>query len=216
MMRVLLFIVLIFLSACDPAKKERVLPFIGNYDIEYKLVDGVEVADTVYPKIPPFTFTNQNGQKVTSSDFKGKVWVAEFFFTSCPTICPKMTRNMLSLQASTKDLKKEIQFMSFSINPDFDQPKVLKRYAKHYGVDESNWVFLTGDEEETHFIGIEHFKTFAGRDAEEAGGFAHSGAFTLVDKEGYVRGVYLGTDKKQVKQLEKDLRKLLKYEYDIE
>jgi protein SCO1/2 len=216
MMRVLLFIALIFLAACDPAKKERVLPFIGNYDIEYKLVDGVEVADTVYPKIPSFTFTNQNGKKVKSTDFKGKVWVAEFFFTSCPTICPKMTRNMLSLQASTKDLKKEIQFMSFTINPDFDQPKVLKRYAKHYGVDESNWVFLTGDEEETHFIGIEHFKTFAGRDAEEAGGFAHSGAFTLVDKEGYVRGVYLGTDKKQVKQLEEDLRKLLKYEYDIE
>jgi protein SCO1/2 len=77
-------------------------------------------------------------------------------------------------------------------------------------------VFLTGDEEETHYLGIENFKTFAGRDEEEAGGFAHSGAFTLVDKEGYVRGVYLGTDKKQVKQLEEDLRKLLKYEYNIE
>lgn len=215
-MRLFLFIALLFLAACTPKKKERVLPFIGNFDIEYKLVDGVEVADTVYPKIPFFTFKNQNGKKVKSTDFKGKVWVAEFFFTSCPTICPSMTRNMISLQQSTRDLKKEIQFMSFTINPDFDQPKVLKRYSKHYGVDESNWVFLTGDEEETHFLGIENFKTFAGRDEEEAGGFAHSGAFTLVDKEGYVRGVYLGTDKKQVKQLEEDLRKLLKYEYDIE
>jgi protein SCO1/2 len=215
-MRLFLFIALLFLVACTPKKKERVLPFIGNFDIEYKLVDGVEVADTVYPKIPFFTFTNQNGKKVKSTDFKGKIWVAEFFFTSCPTICPSMTRNMLSLQQSTRDLKKEIQFMSFTINPDFDQPKVLKRYSKHYGVDEFNWVFLTGDEEETHFLGIENFKTFAGRDEEEAGGFAHSGAFTLVDKEGYVRGVYLGTDKKQVKQLEEDLRKLLKYEYNIE
>ena len=215
-MRLFPFIALLVLSSCTPSKKEHVLPFIGNFDIEYKLVDGVEVADTVYPKIPAFTFTNQNGQKVKSRDFKGKVWVAEFFFTSCPTICPSMTRNMLMLQKSTKDLKKDIQFMSFTINPDFDQPKVLKRYSKHYGVDESNWVFLTGDEEETHTLGIENFKTFAGRDDEEAGGFAHSGAFTLVDKEGYVRGVYLGTDKKQVKQLEEDLRKLLKYEYDIE
>ncbi len=215
-MRLFPFIVLLFISACTPSKKEHVLPFIGNFDIEYKLIDGVEVADTVYPKVPAFTFTNQNGQNVKSADFKGKVWVAEFFFTSCPTICPSMTRNMLILQKSTKDLKKDIQFMSFTINPDFDQPKVLKRYSKHYGVDESNWVFLTGDEEETHILGIENFKTFAGRDEEEAGGFAHSGAFTLVDKEGYVRGVYLGTDKKQVKQLEEDLRKLLKYEYDIE
>lgn len=215
-MRLFSFIALLVLSACAPSKKEHVLPFIGNFDIEYKLVDGVEVADTVYPKIPAFTFTNQNGQNVKSADFKGKVWVAEFFFTSCPTICPSMTRNMLMLQKLTKDLKKDIQFMSFTINPDFDQPKVLKRYSKHYGVDESNWVFLTGDEEETHVLGIENFKTFAGRDEEEAGGFAHSGAFTLVDKEGYVRGVYLGTDKKQVKQLEEDLRKLLKYEYDIE
>ena len=215
-MRLFPFIALLVLSSCTPSKKEHVLPFIGNFDIEYKLVDGVEVADTVYPKVPAFTFTNQNGQNVKSADFKGKVWVAEFFFTSCPTICPSMTRNMLMLQKSTKDLKKDIQFMSFTINPDFDQPKVLKRYSKHYGVDESNWVFLTGDEEETHVLGIENFKTFAGRDDEEAGGFAHSGAFTLVDKEGYVRGVYLGTDKKQVKQLEEDLRKLLKYEYDIE
>ena len=215
-MRLFPFIALLVLSSCTPSKKEHVLPFIGNFDIEYKLVDGVEVADTVYPKVPAFTFTNQNGQNVKSADFKGKVWVAEFFFTSCPTICPSMTRNMLMLQKSTKDLKKDIQFMSFTINPDFDQPKVLKRYIKHYGVDESNWVFLTGDEEETHVLGIENFKTFAGRDDEEAGGFAHSGAFTLVDKEGYVRGVYLGTDKKQVKQLEEDLRKLLKYEYDIE
>lgn len=86
---------------------------------------------------------------------------------------------------------------------------------KHHGIKSANWQFLTGNEEETHRLGIENFQIFAGRDDEAEGGFAHSGAFTLVDKEGYVRGVYLGTDKAQVELLEKDLRKLLKYEYGI-
>ncbi|MEY3238316.1 MAG: hypothetical protein RI883_2417, partial [Bacteroidota bacterium] len=98
---------------------------------------------------------------------------------------------------------------------DHDTPSELKKYKNHHNITTSNWQFFTGKEEETHQLGIENFMIFAGRDDEAEGGYAHSGAFTLVDKEGYVRGVYLGTDMKQVEQLEKDLRKLLKYEYDI-
>jgi protein SCO1/2 len=106
--------------------------------------------------------------------------------------------------------------MSISINPDHDTPSVLKKYKNHHRIKSTNWQFFTGKEEETHQLGIENFQIFAGRDDEAEGGYAHSGAFTLVDKEGYVRGVYLGTDKKQVEQLEKDLRLLLKEEYGID
>ena len=144
---------------------------------------------------------------------EGKVWVVDFFFTTCPTICPTMTKNMQKLNAATKDLHDELQFISISINPQHDTPSILKRYREHYKATASNWQFFTGKEAETHQLGIENFQIFAGRDEESEGGYAHSGAFTLVDKEGYVRGVYLGTDDKQVIQLEKDIRKLLKEEY---
>jgi protein SCO1/2 len=206
---------IVLLFSCEQSQKKHVLPFIGNYDIEYKLIDGKEVADTVYPSIPSFSFLNQDSIRVSKKDFNNKIWIADFFFTTCPTICPVMTRNLKDLHERTADLHDHLQFLSFSVNPDFDQPSVLKRYRKHYGIDADNWDFLTGNEEETHRLGIENFQIFAGRDEEAEGGFAHSGAFTLVDKEGYVRGVYLGTDKRQVRQLEVDLRKLLKEEYGI-
>lgn len=203
------------LLACD-SKKERVLPFIGNYDIVYSEVDGKERQDTIYPRVPDFSFVNEDSVRVRSSDLKGKVWVVDFFFTTCPTICPIMTTQLKRLQHKTIDLQSEIQFISFTINPDYDSPSILKKYRKLHGITANNWVFLNGDEERTHQMGIEGFQIFAGRDDEAEGGYAHSGAFTLVDKEGYVRGVYLGTDPKQVDQLEKDIRKLLKYEYDID
>ena len=211
------FIGFVCLISCkSEEKKQRVLPIIGNFDLDYKLVDGKEVVDTIYPKMPFFYFRNEDSLLVKSTDMKGKIWIADFFFTTCPSICPKMTGNMKKLNASTEDLKDHIQFMSISINPNRDTPSQLKRYKNHHKITTSNWQFFTGKEDETHILGIENFLIFAGRDDEAEGGYAHSGAFTLVDKEGYVRGVYLGTDMKQVEQLEKDLRKLLKYEYDID
>lgn len=213
---VVFFSCLFVIFSCQSTdKKKKVLPFIGNFDVEYKLVDGKEVTDTLYPTVPYFYFRNQDSLLKKSTDFKGKVWIADFFFTSCPTICPKMTKNLRLLNNNLKDLASEIQFISFSINPDFDSPSQLKRYKDHYQIKARNWDFLTGNEVETHRLGIENFQIFAGRDDEAEGGFAHSGAFTLVDKEGYVRGVYLGTDIKQVKQLEQDVRLLLKEEYGI-
>jgi protein SCO1/2 len=203
------------LSCSDGKVKKHVLPFIGNFDIEYKLVDGVEVADTIYPKIPFFHFKNENGKQITSNDLKGKVWIADFFFTSCRTICPSMTTNLKRLNKETTDIQDHVQFISFTIDPERDSPEILHRYKYHYGIQAKNWIFLTGDEDKTHLLGIENFQIFAGRDEESQGGYAHSGAFTLVDKEGFVRGVYLGTDTKQVDQLQKDLRLLLNEEYGV-
>ena len=213
-----LFLVLlvswIVIVSCTEQKKVRVLPIVGNYDVEYDTIDGVEVSDTIYPKIPNFTYLNQDSIQITSSAMKGKVWIADFFFTSCPSICPKMTSQMKRLAILTKDLDKHIQFISFSINPTHDGPSKLRAYRKHYGITAKNWQFLTGNEEATHALGVDYFQVFANKDIESAGGYAHSPAFVLVDKEGYVRGVYIGTDTKQVDLLQKDVRKLLAYEYN--
>ena len=212
------FLLLILISSliisCTTDKKVRVLPIVGNFDVEYDTIDGKEVADTIYPKIPAFSYINQDSIKITSKSMQGKVWIADFFFTSCPSICPKMTSQMKRLSILTKDLEKHIQFISFSINPTYDTPTRLRAYRKHYGIKAKNWQFFTGDEEATHKLGVNYFQVFANKDIESAGGYAHSPAFVLVDKEGYVRGVYIGTDNKQVDLLHKDVRKLLEYEYN--
>jgi len=208
--------VLVLSSSCGEEEKVRVLPLMGQFDVVYKTVDGVEVADTVYPTIPSFTYLNQDSTVVTSESMKGKVWVADFFFSTCPTICPTMTTQMKRLQAMTKDLEDDLQFISFSINPRYDQPSVLRRYIKHHGIEADNWEFLTGDEAATHELGVKSFLVHAEADEEAEGGYAHSPAFTLVDKEGIVRGVYIGTDTEDVNRLEEDLRKLLKHEYGVD
>lgn len=212
------FVALALLTGACRGKKEkvRVLPIIGNYDIEYKTVDGKEVQDTIYPKVPDFSYLNQDSVKITSKSMKGKVWIADFFFTSCPTICPKMTSQMKRLSILTKDIEKHVQFLSFSIDPDHDQPQKLREYIKRYGITAKNWNFFTGDEEATHALGVEYFQVFANKDIASEGGYAHSPAFVLVDREGYVRGVYVGTETEQVDLLEHDLRKLLKHEYGLD
>ncbi len=212
----MIVMVLVVITSCGEEQKVRVLPLIGQFDIEYKIVDGVEVPDTIYPKIPSFSYMNQDSIVVKSESMKGKIWVADFFFSTCPTICPIMTTQMKRLQAMTKDLESDLQFISFSINPTYDQPTILRRYIKHHGIEANNWQFLTGDEAETHELGVKSFLVHVASDEAAAGGYAHSPAFTLVDKEGIVRGVYVGTDTKDVNRLEKDLRKLLKYEYGVD
>lgn len=209
----ILSLVFVFFACKEGTTKNRVLPILGNYDIDYKIIDGKEVADTIWPQMIPFTYLNQDSVLIDSKSMKGKIWIAEFFFTTCPTICPPMTREMIRLNRNTKDIENELQFISFTINPKHDTPSVLKRHKEKYKITAKNWQFFTGDETRTHDLGINHFMVFAGQDENSAGGYAHSGAFTLVDREGYVRGVYMGTDPKQVDQLEKDIRKLLKYEY---
>ncbi|MFT7344386.1 MAG: protein SCO1/2 [Lentimonas sp.] len=213
---ILLSVIFLFgilaLSSCD-AQPKRALPYIGNFDLEYSTVDGEEIVDTIYPKMTEFSYLNEDSVMISSEDMKGKIWVSDFFFTTCPTICPTMTSQMKRLNKKTEDLASQIQFMSFSINPTRDTPRKLKEYKKRHGISVSNWHFFTGDEKKTHKLGIEHFQIFAGQDDLSAGGYAHSPAFTLVDKEGFIRGVYIGTDTKDVDRMADDIRKLLKIEY---
>src|SRR5690554_2022364 len=145
--------------ACSTNKSEsiRVLPIIGDYDIEYRTLDGKEVADTIFPKVPEFSYLNQDSVIISSKDLKHKIWIADFMFTSCPTICPTMTSNMKHLSELTKDLQDKIQFLSFSIDPDRDKPFVFRRYIQDRQLNTVNWSFFTGDEEETADLAHDFF-----------------------------------------------------------
>lgn len=217
---IVLFGVLLSFTSCK--EKSRTLPYIGNFDLEYNKIEGKTVVDTVYPTIPNFTYLNEDSVLVTNEDFKNKIWIAEFFFATCPTICPIMNTQLKNLNHEMANFSEHIEFLSFTINPSNDKPSVLKKYRKSHGINAKNWAFLTGNEEATHRLGIENFQIFAGRDDEAAGGYAHSGAFSLIDKKGYVRGVYAVTgmdgtvNKNEYKRLKQDLIDLLKYEYNIE
>jgi len=212
-----LFLSFILLLCCccenETKQNKNSLPYLGKpelTEVVYKLVNGKEVSDTIYPTIPDFTFMTHDSVMISSKSMKGKIWIADFFFTSCTTICPLMTKNMKFLVSSTKAYAEHLKFLSFTINPNYDSPTVLRRYRNKHQIKSDNWLFLRGNETETHQLGIDNFLVYANRDENSVDGFAHSGAFTLVDKNGYVRGVYLGTDKKEVKRLLKDLRILMK------
>ena len=215
-----LLITLFFLNACGDKTPQK-LPFLGNVDIQYSEENGKTVVDTLYPTIPYFTFFDEDSNIVHNDTFKGKVWVVEFFFATCPTICPIMNSQLKKLNKETKQFKEHLQFISFSINPKHDTPSVLRKYKKDHDIQVKNWTFLTGNEAETHRLGIENFLTFAGRDEDAAGGYAHSGSFTLVDKSGHVRGVYavtnldLTVNQKEYKRLKNDITNLLNFEYHV-
>jgi len=207
-MRFLYFSAIFILFSCE---REDSLPFYGERDYVY---ENGKIIDTLHHVIPDFAYTNQNGKLVSKSDVTGKVFVADFFFSTCPTICPKMTSQMKRLQTLTQDIS-EIRFLSFTINPSEDTPKVLLDYANSYGVSLSNWDFLTGDEEATHLLGVKGFLVHARSDEDEPGGYAHSPSLVLVDRKGHIRGVYDGTATQEVDQLNQDIRKLLRTEYGI-
>ena len=137
-------------------------------------------------KVPAFSFINQDGKTITQDDYKGKVYVVEFFFTTCPTICPRMNRNLVNIQnvfSNTKDFG----VASFSITPEIDTPEVLKEYANKYGITNPNWNLMTGDETEIYKLANVGFNIFVGKVENDEIGFEHSGDFALIDKNGFIR-----------------------------
>jgi len=137
-------------------------------------------------KVPAFSFINQNGQIISNKDYEGKVYVIEFFFTTCPTICPRMNANLVQIQNTFKGLD-NFGVASFTINPENDTPEVLKAYADKYGVTNPNWNLMTGDQVEIYKLANEGFNLYTAEDANAEGGFEHSGNFALIDKNGYLR-----------------------------
>lgn len=137
-------------------------------------------------KVPDFSFIDQNRDTITNKDYLGKVYVVEFFFTTCPTICPRMNRNLVQIQNAFKDFQ-NFGVASFTINPDFDTPEVLKDYAERYGITNPNWHLMTGDQEEIYDLANKGFPLYVAQDTDIEGGFEHSGHFALIDKEGFIR-----------------------------
>ena len=137
-------------------------------------------------KVPDFSFTNQDGHIITNNDYLGKVYIVEFFFTTCPTICPRMNRNLVEIQNEFKDFE-NFGVASFTINPQYDTPKVLKAYAKSYGITNPNWHLMTGNEEDIYKLANEGFYLYTSKNESVTGGFEHSGNFALIDKRGYIR-----------------------------
>ena len=183
-----------------------------------KIVDKFKKSDLVeIGPVPSFELTDQNNKKISNKDYLGKVYVVEFFFSTCPTICPKMNKNMLLLQKEYYG-KPDFGIASVTINPEYDTPKVLKEHAELLGVKHYNWHFLTGDRDYIFNL-AKGFKMYAGINPEAAGGFEHSGVFALVDKEGNIRCrkdvygnpilYYDGLEESGVKAIKEDIKKLL-------
>ena len=137
-------------------------------------------------KVPAFSFTNQDGKTITNKDYEGKVYVIEFFFTTCPTICPRMNANLIQIQNTFKDFE-NFGVASFTINPDYDTPEILKAYAEQYGVTNPNWHLMTGDKATIYKLSNEGFNLYTAEEDDFAGGFEHSGNFALIDKNGFIR-----------------------------
>ncbi|TDE16391.1 SCO family protein [Dyadobacter psychrotolerans] len=196
----------VILSACNSAEKK--LPILGERDWTTKTVDGKEITDTIYNQIPAFSFANQDGDTITENIVKDKIYVADFFFTTCPTICPVMKRQMLKVYEKFKG-NKDVMILSHTIDPEHDTPQVLNKFAKDLGVTGSQWQFLTGPKEKTYEIGLKNYMVVAKEDKSADGGFLHSGAFILVDKAKHVRGIYDGTTEEGTKKLIADIEILL-------
>lgn len=168
---------------------------------------------------PKFQLTNQDNQKVSNATYQGKVFLIEFFFTSCPTICPKMNQSMLVIEKQFFG-NPNFGIASISIDPEHDSPQVLKEHAKLLGATLSNWHFLTGDKTYILDLANKGFNLYAGENSKVNGGFEHSGLFALIDKNGTIRCrkdqygnpilYYDGLDPEGVKDIQEDIKLLLK------
>lgn len=188
------------------------LPYIGFHDYGKVMKDGKEVMDTIYHTVPEFFLTAQDSTMFSNENVAGKVHVVNFFFTSCPSICPAMIAQMKRLQGNMNDIE-EVVFLSHTIDPKRDTIPKLNAYIRRKELDTHNWFFLYGDKDYVHDLGINGYMINAMEDEAAEGGFLHSEHFILVDREGHIRGLYEGTDTERVDQLEKDIRKLIKTEY---
>lgn len=167
---------------------------------------------------PKFSLTNQNNKTITNADYDGKVYVLEFFFSTCPTICPKMNAHLIDIQKQFKGLK-DFGVASITINPENDTPEVLKQHAADLGITAENWHFLTGEKEYIYKIANKGFNMYAAQNNKANGGFEHSGLFALIDKNGEIRCrkddfgnpilYYDGLEKSGIKAITEDIKLLL-------
>ena len=191
-----LFLVAIFFFSCEP----NALPVLGKP----RIVNGVEQPH----EIPDFVFVNQDSSLVTNATFEGKVYVVDFFFISCPTICPKIKAQMLRIHERFKD-ENRLVLLSHSIDTKRDTVARLKHYAENLGVSAPKWHFVTGDKDAIYDIADDYFNIVVDDDSAP-GGFDHSGRIVLVDQNRHLRSYCKGTDPEEVDRFMEDIERLLK------
>lgn len=194
-------LLLVLLNSCSKSSKKE-LPYLG--------FPTVQEGDTIPYSLPAFSYERQDSQSFGSEGLKGKPYLTYFFFTSCPSVCPRLTQGVLRVQRAMKGHEQAYNIIGFSIDPDRDTVEALQNYQKEYGIDSQNWHFLRGEEAAIARLGMKSFFIGISKDKGEAGGFLHSDKIILVDAEGHIRGYYSGTDSEDIKQLITDLKQLIK------
>mgnify|MGYP005837502691 CR=1 FL=1 len=197
------FILLIFLGSCNFNKTENALPYLGEQIVE----DG----KPKYHTIREFEYLDQDSNVINNKILSDCIYVADFFFTSCPSICPKVNRQMLKIYKEFEN-DDRVKLISFSLDPKRDNVERLKKYADNLNVSAPRWHFLTGDKDFTLDLAADFFVT-ALEDEDAPGGFDHSGKIILVDKGGHVRSFCEGTDPESIPGFVKDIKKLLASEF---
>lgn len=197
-----------FYTALKPTQS---LPIFNPSDVNPELVDSTVQYISKYHTIADFSFTNQNGETITQKDYEGKVYVADFFFTTCKSICPKMTTNLVDVQKAFQD-NSRVKLLSFSVMPDVDNVSVLKEYAKINGVIDGKWNLVTGDKKAIYTMARKSYLAVKQGKPEEQYDMVHTENFVLVDSKKRVRGFYDGTKKEEVQKLIRDMNFLLEDE----
>lgn len=175
------------------------LPILGPQDEDM-------TGEEKYHHIPEFSLIDQSGDTITNERLKGKIYVADFFFTHCPSICPKMTAHLKEIQ--DKFEKEDISIVSYTVDPERDRPERLMEYARTYEAELDNWSFITGDKKQIYLLARNGYFISASEGSGGPDDFIHSDLFTLVDTKGRIRGYYRGTQDDAIQQLIQDIEKL--------
>ena len=192
-------------------KPIEVLPIYQPAEVNEKLVDSSIIHVAKYHKISDFKLTNQNGKEITQANYKDKIYVADFFFTTCQDICPVMTKNMYELQEELKN-DNDILLLSHTVIPEVDTEKRLKEYAIENNVDDSKWNLVTGDKKQIYELARKSYLAVEDSNFNEFD-MIHTENFMLIDKEKQIRGFYDGTNSEEINRLLKDIE-ILKQSYN--
>jgi len=203
-------VIILLWNGCKFNDGKKTLPILGNRQAITKNVNGNQVTDTIYQTIPHFSYVNQYGDSVTEKKLDGNIYVADFFFTTCPSICPIMQRNMLNVYNTFKG-DAGVKIISYTIDPQHDSVTVLKKYADKLGISDNTWWLLQGHKDETYQLAKSYLVSV--QEKNPAGEYIHDGYFILIDKQKRIRGTYDGTKPDEVNHLIDDM-KTLKTESD--
>jgi protein SCO1/2 len=209
------FIVLILFSVVtislfySALKPQKTLPIYNPADVNPELVDSTVQYKSKYHTIADFSFVNQNGETITQKDYEGKIYVADFFFTTCGSICPKMSTNLVEVQKAVLNNPK-VMLLSHTVFPEVDSVSVLKAYAIKYGVVDSKWNLVTGDKKQIYTMARKSYLAVKQGRPDQLYDMVHTENFVLVDQKRRVRGFYDGTDKEDIKRLLGDIDFLCK------